>query len=264
MNRGMIAIAGNTARDVMRQTVFYVIAGGGAALVLCSFSFTLFAFGDESVMIRDMGISTITMCCLALASLSAANSISGELERGTIVMLLSKPVGKNSVVVGKYFGILVAVSVIFILMGAILTCSLCMQASLGGHTGFSAAFAQVGYPTVFQLVFSFFPIAILCAIAIAGSIFLGMVSNLCCCMAIYIFGNLTSYFQGALRMGGEWPAWCLVPFFMVFPNLEDFSAVGEKFGSLSLYQVALLMVYAVLYTTFVILLSCELFDRKEC
>ena len=106
MNKGILAIAGNTARDVMRQTVFYLIAGGGVALVLCSFSFTMFAFGEESRMIRDMGISTITMCCLTLASLSAANTISKELEKGTIVTLLSKPIGKHAIIVGKFLGIL--------------------------------------------------------------------------------------------------------------------------------------------------------------
>lgn len=264
MNRGMLAIADNTARDVMRQAVFYLIAGGGVALVLCSFSFTLFAFGEESRMIRDMGISTITMCCLTLASLSAANTISKELEKGTIMTLLSKPVGKHSIIVGKFLGILAAVSVIFMLMGAILTCSLCIQASLDGHIGFFAALIQVGYSTIFQLVFSFLPIAMLCAIATAGSIFLGMISNLCCCMVIYVFGNLMSFFHGALRMYGDCSAWCLAPFFVLFPNLEEFSAVGGKFGSLSLHHVALLMIYAVLYITFVIVLSCEFFDKKEC
>ncbi len=264
MNKGILAIAVNTARDVMRQTVFYLIAGGGIALVLCSFSFTLFAFGEELRMIRDMGISTITMCCLALASLSAANTISKELERGTIVTLLSKPIGKHAIIVGKFLGILAAVSVVFMMMGVTLVCSLCIQASLDEHIGFFAAFAQVGCSTGFRLVISFLPIAILCAVATAGSMFVGMISNLCCCMVVYVFGNLMSFFQGALRIKGDWSAWCLSPFFVLFPNLEEFSAVGEKFGSLSLYRVALLTIYSVLYITFVIVLSCELFNKKEC
>lgn len=102
MNRCVFAIAGNTGREIVRQTIFYLIGCGGILFILLSFSFTLFAFGEETRMIKEMGISTITICCLCLASLSAANTISKEIEKGTIMTLLSKPVDKGSVLFGKF------------------------------------------------------------------------------------------------------------------------------------------------------------------
>lgn len=266
MNRCVISIAGNTARDVVRQGLFFLIAAGGIALILCSFSFTLFAFGEESRMIQEMGISTIVICCLCLASLSAANTLSREVEKGTMMMLLSKPVVRSSVVLGKFFGILGAVSLLFTTMGVILTTALCVRESLDHHTGFLSSFTQIGSSTVFQLVFSFVPVAIMCAVATAGSVWLGMIPNLCCCIVIYIVGNLASSFQAMFPSTIIWSSWYLIPIFAFFPNLEEFSAIGMggKSEAVDFCYVTALLIYAVLYIVFVITLTIKFFDRKEC
>lgn len=252
--------------EVTRQTIFYLIACGGVLLIFLSFSFTLFAFGEEIRMIKEMGISTVTICCLCLASLSAANTISKEIEKGTILTLLSKPVDKGSVLLGKFLGILVAVSLIFMFMGFFLTVSVCIKESLDYHIGLIAAFERIGYSVVFQLILAFLQVAIMSAIATAGSVYLPMISNLCCCIVIYLMGNLISFFQGMLQINGGDTPWYLTSFFVIFPNLEEFSplAVGNGAVSLSLIHMGLLTLYAMLYITFVIVLTLILFDRKEC
>jgi len=178
MNKCICTIAVNTMKEVTRQAIFYCIVFGGILLILSSFSFTLFAFGEEAKMIREMGISTITICCLCLASLCAANAISREIEKGTIMTLLSKPVSKKSILLGKFFGILGVIFLAFMVMGVFMTVSLCVKDSLDYHTSLSTSFAKVGCATLFQLIFSFLQVAIMCTIAIAGSIYLPLVSNL--------------------------------------------------------------------------------------
>ncbi len=265
MNKCVFTIAGNATKEVVRQPVFYLVACGGMALIFLSFSFTLFAFGEESRMIKEMGVSTITVCCLCLASLSAANTISKEIEKGTIVTLLSKPVDKNSILLGKFLGILASVSLIFIAMSVFLTFSLCVMESFEYRAGLLTSFVRVGYSTVSQLMFSFLPIAIMCAIATAASVFLGMISNLSCCLAVYVFGHLISFFQGMHQQSGNWPRWYLMPFFMLFPNLEEFGVIGaEDKGRLLGFDHVVLVIYAVLYITFVLVLAFEFFDKKEC
>ena len=267
MYKCIFTIAVNTAREVTRQTIFYCIVFGGILLILFSFSFTLFAFGEETKMIREMGISTITICCLCLASLSAANAISREIEKGTIVTLLSKPVNKKSILLGKFFGILGVVFLAFIVMGIFMTVSLCVKDSLEYHISLSTSFAKVGYAIIFHLVFSFLQVAIMCTIAIAGSIYLPLVSNLSCCMFIYVLGNLMHFFQG-LFQGNEGDfSWYVTFFYVFFPNLESFNTMGMESWSekpLSLSYMILSMLYAILYMTFVTTLACEFFDKKEC
>src|SRR3990167_694666 len=152
MYKCIFTIAVNTAREVTRQDIFYCIVFGGILLILFSFSFTLFAFGEETKMIREMGLSTITICCLCLASLTAANAISMEIEKGTIMTLLSKPVNKKSLLLGKFFGILGVIFLAFIVMGIFMTVSLCVKDSLEYHISLSTSFAKVGYAIIFHLV----------------------------------------------------------------------------------------------------------------
>src|SRR3972149_6982516 len=267
MNKCICTIAVNPLKEVTRKVLFYFFIFGGILLIMCSFSFTLFAFGEEAKMIREMGISTITICCLCLASLSAANAISREIEKGTIVTLLSKPVNKKSILLGKFFGILGVVFLAFIVMGIFMTVSLCVKDSLEYHISLSTSFAKVGYAIIFHLVFSFLQVAIMCTIAIAGSIYLPLVSNLSCCMFIYVLGNLMHFFQG-LFQGNEGDfSWYVTFFYVFFPNLESFNTMGMGSWSekpLSLSYMILSMLYAILYMTFVTILACEFFDKKEC
>ena len=111
------------------------------------------------------------------------------------MMLLSKPVNKRSILLGKFFGILGVVFLAFMVMGVFMTVSLCVKESLDYHISLSTSFAKIGCATLFQLVFSFLQVAIICTIAIAGSVYLPLVSNLTFCMFIYIIGNLMHFFQ---------------------------------------------------------------------
>ena len=266
MNKCIFAIAGNTAREIMRQAIFYFIVCGGSLLILLSFSFTMFAFGEETKMIRGMGVSTITICCLCLASLSATNSISREIEKGTIMALLSKPVSKQSVLLGKFLGIMGVVSLSFMMMGFLLAISLCIKDSLEYHIGLLTTFASIGYPTLIQLIFSFLQVAVMCGIAVVGSIYLPMISNLSCCMFVYIVGNLVDFFEGFfLSNEGNLP-WYVSFFNVFFPNLGGLGVVGtsNSFEVFGLSYMALFAIYAILYLTLILLASCWFFEKMEC
>ena len=265
MDKCIFTIAGNTMREVTRQTIFYCISGIGVLLIICSFSFTLFAFGDEAHMIKEMGISTITICCLCLASLSASNTISREIEKGTILTLLSKPVDAGYIILGKFFGVLAVITLMFLLMGSLLTGSLCIKDSLEDHVSLSSSITHIGYSTISQLIFSFLQIAIMCTISITGSIYLPMVSNLSCCMFIYVMGNVISFFQCSFLGDKGSFSWILSFFYIFFPNLEGFSIIsfGNKCEIVSFSLMLLLTIYAVLYMTLVLLITIELFDNKE-
>ena len=180
--------------------------------------------------------------------------------------LLSKPVNKKSILLGKFFGILAVVFPAFMAMGIFLIVSLCVKDSLDYHISLSTSFAKVGYATIFRLVFSFLQVAIMCTIAIAGSIYLPLVSNLSCCMFIYVLGNLMHFFQGLFQGNESGFSWYVTVFYVFFPNMEGFSIMGMGSWSekpFSLGYMVLLGLYAILYMAFVTTLACEFFDKKS-
>jgi ABC-type transport system involved in multi-copper enzyme maturation permease subunit len=261
----LLTIAVITAREITRQTLFYFILGGGCFVILFSSSFTMFAFGEEARMIKEMGVSTIMLCCLCLASLSATSTVSLERERSTLITLLCKPVDKRSVLLGKFFGIVGVVFFACMTMGFFLTLSLTIKGSPECHKGFVASLVNIGGLVFLELLFSFLQVAIICSIAILGSIYLPMVSNLVLCMVLYVIGNLAQSFHGIFQGNGSVSAlvWFLSFFFVIFPNLSDFSSTVGIFERIGFAYIALLVLYTILYITFVITMACELFDRKE-
>lgn len=266
MNRCLFVLAGNTAREIIRQSIFYFIIGGGAGLILFSFAFTLFAFGEETRMIKEMGVSTITVCALCLASLSATSTISKEIEKGTLLTLLSKNVSKKTILFGKFLGIVIIVLLTFVVLGLLLSVFSWLKESIGGHTRLPEALFDVLHSIISPLFFSFLQIVMMCAIAIGGSLYLPIISNLSCCMFIFIMGNLLNFFQCLFPWKGGGVPWLVAFFYTLFPNLEVFNAVsmGNIFGMSILGRTALLAAYAVAYVAFVLTVAFEIFDNKEC
>ncbi len=262
-NSSSSVVAINTAREILRQPLFYFVMCSGAGLMAASLLFTLFTFGEDIRMIREMGVSTITICCLCLASLSASHSVSKESERGTIVTLLSKSVSRRAIILGKFFGLLGAAFAAFMVLGFLLVMTLWAKDVLGYQAEALSSLYQQAYPLFSQLAPVFLQIAIFCSIAIAGSVYLPIVSNLSFCMFLYIAGNLGGFFQELLRRDEGGLLWYASVFYVFFPNFEGFCAirVSENFSGIYL---ALLTLYAALYTTLVLAVACEIFNRKEC
>lgn len=266
MNKSILVIAGNTIQELMRQAIFYCTVGGGGMLIFFSFSFTLFAFGEEAKMIKEMGMSTITMCCMCLAIICAANSISKEIEKGTLMTLLSKPVTRQSIFLGKFLGIVGVVFCAFFILGIILILSLCVQNAMELHVGFFDSVRIIGIPTFFQLLLLFLPLAIICSVGIAGSLHLPLVSNLICCLFIYTSGNLIQFFYNQFGGGDEGFPWLISLVCIFFPNLEAFSVIGVEnvYKSIGCGHVFLLILYALFYIAFIMLGAFALFEKKEC
>ena len=258
MNKSILVIAGNTMQELMRQAIFYCMVGGGGMFIFFSFAFTLFAFGEESRMIKEMGMSTITMCCMCLAIICAANTISKESESGTLMTLLSKPVTRQSIFLGKFLGIVGVVFCAFSMLGVTLLTSLCVHDIMEHHGGFFDSFRIIGIPTLFQLLLLFLPVAIICSAGIAGSLHLPLVSNLICCLFIYTSGNLVQFFYNQFGGGKGGFPWLISLVCIFFPNLEAFSVIGVEnvYKSIGCGHVFLLILYAFLYSIY--------YTRRAC
>jgi len=267
MSNHSISIAYNTALDFLRQPFFFIVTGIGSLFLFLSFFFTMFAFGEEARLIKEMGFSTITICCLGLVSFSAANTISKEMENGTTITLLSKPVNKKHVILGKFLGVLSVTGIAFFIMGIFLIFSLCLKNAQGRHAGLFFSFVHLDYSVlILQFLFSFLQIAILNSIAIAGSIYLSFIANLCCCFCIYIAGNLAPLAQELFYRHEEGFSWFLAFFYIIFPNLEGlwFLGIKDPLASPPFLYILLMVTYVVCYIILVITLSFQLFENREC
>ncbi|MEE2882712.1 MAG: hypothetical protein VYD70_03210 [Planctomycetota bacterium] len=64
-----------------------------------------FALGDEDRLLVDISLSTMLCCGLFLGSFTAASNLGDEIRRRTVMVLLTKPVSRTTVLLGKFTGI---------------------------------------------------------------------------------------------------------------------------------------------------------------
>ena len=124
----VFAIASNTATEALRQPVFSIILAIAIGLIVLSPFLTMFTLMEGPKMMKDMGLATMFLAGVLLAAFAASNVVSEEIENHTALTVMSKPVGRFEFIIGKYLGVLGAVTVAFYLMAL----SLILAVALGG------------------------------------------------------------------------------------------------------------------------------------
>src|SRR6266436_3161918 len=90
----------------------------GALLIVTVFV-PYFTFGEDIKMYKDTGLTTISFFCMLLALLTASSTVADEIEGKTAITLLSKPINRRQFIIGKFLGIELGVSALYLLLGAL-------------------------------------------------------------------------------------------------------------------------------------------------
>ena len=189
------AIARVTSKEAMSQPLFYVILAIGV-LALLIFPFLPYnTFGEDVKMVKSEGLTLIKILAVILAVWTASVSIAEEIEGRTALTLLSKPIGRRQLILGKFLGIIVPVAVVFIVLGAF------FLASVSYKIVYDARETAKPNPTVEEcrdemlqvspgLALGFMEAAMLASVSVAISTRLPMMPNMIISFAIYVLGHL--------------------------------------------------------------------------
>jgi hypothetical protein len=103
---GAVALA--AFREGVRQWMFWLLAILAVVLMGISVFIPYFTFGEDYLVVKQLGYDTILLAAALFGTLAASISISEEIEGRTAVTLLSKPVSRRQFLLGKYIGIVLA------------------------------------------------------------------------------------------------------------------------------------------------------------
>ncbi len=112
---GAIALA--AFREGLRQPMFWLLFGVAFLAMSISPLIPYFTFGEDHLVVKDLGYDTIMLVAAVFGALAASMSISEEIEGRTAVTLMSKPVSRRQFLIGKFIGITLAGGVLFALLG---------------------------------------------------------------------------------------------------------------------------------------------------
>src|SRR5215468_8153381 len=111
------AVALSAFREGIRQPMFWLIMLGAVVFMICVPFLPYFTFGEDHLMVKELGQDIIMFLAGVFGVILASTSISEEIEGRTAVTLMSKPVSRRQFLLGKYVGILLAALVITGLLG---------------------------------------------------------------------------------------------------------------------------------------------------
>ncbi|MGR3300890.1 MAG: hypothetical protein ACUZ8I_00155 [Candidatus Scalindua sp.] len=269
----LVPIVINSFKEIVRQPFYYVILFSGCLIMLLSFAFTFFAFGEEAKMIRDMGISTITISGLLIGCLSSSVLIANEFEGQTVLAVLCKPIARIHYILGKYLGIVLAATVLILSQGLVLEIALIINKYNKISSGLSDVSGLIDYVCLLGIYFSLLQILILTVISLVLSLYLNTVANLTICLLFFIFCHTISYILPfySPRLG---IVSIVVPIcYALFPNFQNLNLMfisGTVTDPILFWQKGTMLQYVVYNTAYtaiycmaIMWLAVTLFKRRE-
>lgn len=108
---GAVALA--AFREGVRQWPFWLLTLLAAFAMIISIFVPYFTFGEDYLMVKQLGYDTIMLAAVLFGGLVASLSISEEIEGRTAITVMSKPISRRAFMLGKYGGIILAALFMF-------------------------------------------------------------------------------------------------------------------------------------------------------
>jgi hypothetical protein len=130
LNR-IVIIARNTLTEAIRQKVLSVLLLFGLVLICTSVFFSQVAIDEQIKFVKDFGCGAIGLIGFFITILSTAQLLPQELHNRTIYTILAKPVRRGEFLLGKFFGVVLLLSLSVALMSLAFAGTLLWQESQG-------------------------------------------------------------------------------------------------------------------------------------
>jgi hypothetical protein len=264
------AIARTTTKEALSQPLFYVLLAIGVFAILLFPFIPYNTFGEDIKMLKAEGLTLIKILAIILAVWTASVSISEEIEGRTALTLLSKPIGRRQLILGKFLGVIGPVVILFIILGAL------FLSSVSYKVVYDARESSKGEPApqecreemeniVPGLALSLMEAVVLASISVAISTRLPMMANLVICVSVYVLGHLVPLLVDSAL--GEFAIVAFVGRFLAallpglaYFNMETAISTGQD---VPLVYLGVTAGYTLLYSLAAMLLALLLFEDRD-
>lgn len=248
------AIATNTWREAIRDRIYLALLFFAGVILLSSQVLSPLALGEGGKVTRDFGLSALTVFGVLVTILVGTGMVHKEIERRTIMTLLSKPLGRGEFVLGKFLGLLLTLLLISAGMMALLLGVLALREGRFDTAVLLAGLLALGELVLMTAVAIFFST---CASPALSGLFT---------FAAWIAGHFAADVRGLAEAGAGGPtAFLAQAFYYLLPNLELFNArSGASHGvAPEPARFGLGLLYLLAYGGAVLAAAVVIFRRRE-
>ena len=194
----------HTFLESIVQPIYLLLLALGAAILIVMGILPLFTMGEDTTMFKAVALDVVLLLVLIMTLFATSKSIYEEIEDRTMLTLMSKPVHRWEVLLGKYFGIITAALLAVAVLGVVLIMATWYRIPgdylIRATTIDDREVRQLHELRLMHisglipsLVLLWFQVGVLAAIGVALSTRFSLVVNLPAVIIIYIAGNLTRF-----------------------------------------------------------------------
>ena len=244
----------NTYRESIRNRVLLNILIFALGLILLSAAVGEWSMGEQARVIKDLGLSAMSVFGLLIAIFIGIRLMVQEMEQRTIYIIASKPIHRWEILVGKYLGLAVTLMVNVILMSLAL---LGMNVLIEGMPDLSLL------PAILLIMIE---ILVIVAFSLFFSTLMNPQLSAIATMTIYIIGHLTNFFYDYVQVYPDKGFhWLFKALYYSMPNLEklNLKLVVVEHIPQPPFTVALSALYGLCWVAGLLIVTILVFNRKD-
>lgn len=250
-------IATNVYREVIRDRVLYLVAVYAVLLFAAAALLPDVAAGAQDKITLDLGLAGIHILGLIVTVFVGTGLINKEIEKRTVLVLISKPVSRLEFIVGKHLGLSAVLAVLLTILTVIYFGVLALN---------QIAFTPGSI--LLAVLFTFLEMALLTAVALLFGVFTSSLLATLLTIAVYLMGHLS---QDIVELGklSESPGFQRIAnsMYLILPDLERLNFRNEAVYGMTLFPAPLELtshfLYGVLYIALLLTLAVFIFARRQ-
>ena len=250
----VLAIFENTFKEALRQKILALLGVFALLLIVVSVFLEPFALGEAPKIMRDFGLAVTSLFGVLTTIIIGSALIHRDIEKRTLYTVLSKPVRRGEIVVGKFLGLGALVGLLVLAMLLIHQLIIFMQEGI----------FEISLLIVFP--FTILEVSVILGILLLFSSFSS--STLTSIMGVIFF--VAGHAMPDLKLFAESTKvealrHIAYAFYYFLPNLSNFNFRTDLAYNVPLPpdQVIFSVCYGVLYVLFLLYVTTLVFEYRE-
>lgn len=250
----ILTIAVNTFREAVRDKILYSLLIFSLIMIGSSVFISTLSVGDQAKIIKDMGLSMISLFGTLIAIFVGVGLVYKEIEKRTIYTIITKPIERYQFLMGKYGGLILTLLIeVAVMTSGFLLLLFCYPGSFE--------------PAIFKAVYLIFiELMLVTAVALLFSSFSTPILSGIFTLLFFVIGHLTYDLKVLVA---ESKIKSLVFFSNILyyglPNLENFNIKNRVVHHLPVGWDYMLFttLYGLFYILLLLSLSIIVFQRRD-
>jgi len=254
MNGHIGALALNTFRETVRDRIFYLVGIFGLVLLASTAVLSPLTVGAQTKIMSDVGLAAMVVIGLLVVVFVGSGMVRKEMDKGTIVTILAKPIGRREYLLGKFLGLNLTLTAMLAVMTVLF-----LVALLFTPGGFSLRYFGVIY-------LGFLELTLINAVAVFFSTCVSPVLASVFTLGVFIAGHLSQSLRDFGHMqGGTAHRALLDVVYYLTPNLEVFNVRGAVVHgeTVAATHLGLATLYGLGWVVLLLVLAGGVFARRE-